>query len=369
MDIFSEIVRALKARDRVVLATIVSSSGSAPLPTGSSLLVCELGMRVLGTVGGGLLEASVTNEAREFFAQNRESVIRTFELNESGSEEGMICGGSVEVLIERIGEEALAVFSRLAEVRGDGNDCTLLRRIDPSGTVTRYSLDDMTEQVAILQSVEGLLKGLRIEADVFLQSLQRSHREESVGRIAMQEGEMIIQPVVGIQPLVICGGGHVGRCLSKIAAATGFTVTVVDDRQEYASVGRFPEATRTISLKWSEAFSQIGVSPSTSIVIVTHGHESDKEVLRLAIATPARYIGMIGSGKKVAATYDSLRKQGVPVEAFKRIHAPIGLDIGAVTAEEIAVSIVAELIRERRRYRGVSSPLSDRMTRWFDRAG
>lgn len=180
---------------------------------------------------------------------------------------------------------------------------------------------------------------------------------------------MIIQPVVGIQPLVICGGGHVGRCLSKIAAATGFTVTVVDDRQEYASVGRFPEATRTISLKWSEAFSQIGVSPSTSIVIVTHGHESDKEVLRLAIATPARYIGMIGSGKKVAATYDSLRKQGVPVEAFKRIHAPIGLDIGAVTAEEIAVSIVAELIRERRRYRGVSSPLSDRMTRWFDRAG
>lgn len=367
MDILSEIVSALKSRHRVVLVTIVSSSGSAPLPAGSSMLVCERGMRVLGTVGGGLLEASVTKEAKEFFAQTRQSVLRTFELNESGSEEGMICGGTVDVLIERIGEEALALFSLLTGVRGNGNDCTLVRRIDPSGKVSRYAHEDGTEQVVSLQVLDGLLKELKIETGVFLQSLQRSHREESVGRIATQEGELIIQPIVGIQPLIICGGGHVGRCLSKIAAATGFTVTVIDDREEYATPGRFPEAVRAISRKWNEAFSEITIKPSTSIVIVTHGHESDKEVLRLAIATPARYIGMIGSGKKVAATYDGLRKEGIPVEAFKRVHAPIGLEIGAVTAEEIAISIVAELIRERRRYHGVSSPLSERMSRWFDR--
>jgi xanthine dehydrogenase accessory factor len=366
MDILTEIVRALKAPDHVVLSTIVSSSGSAPLPTGSSLLVCGRGARVLGTVGGGLLEASVTKEAKEFFAQTRESVLRTFELNESGTEEGMICGGTVEVLIEQIGEEALGIFSRLAEMRGEGDDCTLLRRIDPSGRVTRHALDVRTDQVAILQSLDGLLKELGIETGKFLQSLQKSHREEGVAHITAKEGELIIQPIVGIQPLIIFGGGHVGRCLSKIAAATGFTVTVVDDREEYASPGRFPEATRTISRPWSNAFLEIAVTPSTSIVIVTHGHESDKEVLRSAIGTPARFIGMIGSGKKVAATYDVLRKEGVPVESLKRVHAPIGLDIGAVTAEEIAVSIVAELIRDRRRYQGVSSPLSDRMNRWFD---
>jgi len=368
MNILSEIVSALAARDRVVLATIVSSSGSAPLPTGSSMLVCEHGMRVLGTVGGGLLEASVTKEAKEFFIDAKKSVTRTFELNESGSEEGMICGGTVEVLIERIGEEALAVFSRLAGMHNDGNDCTLLRRIDPSGEVTRYAFEDRTEQVVLLQLFDGLLKELEIETGIFLQSLQRSHREESVRRIASQGGELIIQPIVGIQPLIICGGGHVGRCLSTIAAATGFTVTVVDDREEYATPGRFPEAARIISKQWNEAFSEIAITPSTSIVIVTHGHESDKEVLRLVINTSARYIGMIGSGKKVAATYDGLRKEGIPVEAFKRVHAPVGLDLGAVTAEEIAVSIVAELVRERRRFHGILSPLSDRMNRWFDRA-
>ena len=368
MNILSEIVSALTARDRVVLATIISSSGSAPLPTGSSMLVCERSKRVFGTVGGGLLEASVTKEAKEFFTHAKKSMARTFELNESGSEEGMICGGTVEVLIERIGEEALAVFSRLVSMRDDGNDCTLLRRIESSGDITRYALDDRTEHIALLQSFDGLLKELKIETGVFLQSLQRSHREESVGRIAGQGGELIIQPIVGVQPLIIFGGGHVGRCLSKIAAATGFTVTVVDDREEYAAPGRFPEATRTVSKRWDEAFSEIAITPSTSIVIVTHGHESDKAVLHLVINTPARYIGMIGSGKKVAATYDGLLTEGISVEALKRVHAPVGLDVGAVTAEEIAVSIVAELVRGRRRFRGSSSPLSDRMNRWFDRA-
>ena len=368
MNILSEIVSALAARDRVVLATIISSSGSAPLPTGSSMMICEHGMRVLGTVGGGLLEASVTEEAKAFFTHAKKSVTRTFELNESGTEEGMICGGSVVVLIERIGEEALAVFSRLSGMRNDGNDCTLLRRIDRSGEVTRYALDDRTEEIALLQLFDGLPKELILDTGVFLQSLQRSHREESVGRIAAQGGELIIQPIVGIQPLIIFGGGHVGRCLSKIAAATGFAVTVVDDREEYATPGRFPEAAHTVSRPWNEAFSEIAITTSTSIAIVTHVHESDKAVLRLVIKTPARYIGMIGSGKKVAATYNGLRKEGIAVQAFKRVHAPVGLDLGAVTAEEIAVSIVAELVRERRRFHGSSSPLSDRMNRWFDRA-
>jgi xanthine/CO dehydrogenase XdhC/CoxF family maturation factor len=296
-------------------------------------------------------------------------VIRTFELNEPGAEEGMICGGTVEVLIERIGDDALAVFSRLAGIRGDGNDCTLLRKIDLSGKTSRYAIENATEPVVSPNSLDALLKEFGIESGVFLQKLQRSHREEIVGRIAASGGELIIQPIVGIQPLVICGGGHVGRCLSRIAAATGFSVTVIDDREEYAARARFPEGAQTICRTWSDAFSEIIIKPSSSIVIVTRGHESDKEALRLAIRTAARYIGMIGSGKKVAATYDSLRKEGMPVEAFRRIHAPIGLDIGAVTAEEIAVSIVAELIRERRQHRSLSTPLSEKMNRWFERRG
>jgi xanthine dehydrogenase accessory factor len=367
MDIISEIVSALKARDQVVLATIISSSGSAPLPAGSSMLVRESGKIIMGTVGGGLLEANVTEAAEELLAAPRESVLRSFDLNEPGSVEGMICGGTVEVLIERIGEDALEDFSRLVASRSDGNDCTLLRRIDSAGKVSRYALVNAKEPEVGLESLDGLLGELGIEAGAFLQKLQRSHREEIVGRIRAQAGELVIQPIVGIQPLIICGGGHVGRCLSKIAATTGFTVTVVDDREEYATAGRFPEAARTIAKQWHAAFSEITITASTSIVIVTHGHESDKEVLRLVIGSPARYIGMIGSGKKVAATYDGLRGEGVSVDALRRVHAPIGLDLGAVTAEEIAVSIVAELIRERRQFRGISSPLLERMHRWFNR--
>lgn len=368
MEILSEIAHALNARERVVLATIVSSSGSSPLPTGSSMMICEPGLRAFGTVGGGLLEGSVTKEAKEFFGQTRDFVLRPFDLNESDSEEGMICGGTVEVLIERVGEEALGVFLRLAELRREGSDCTFLRRLELSGRISRFALEDASEPVVTLQSLYGLLKELEIETGGFIQKLQRSHREEIVGRIAGHAGELIIQPIVGIQPLIIFGGGHVGRCLSKIAAATGFTVTIVDDREEYSTPGRFPEAARTIAQPWNVACSAINVTPSTSIVILTRGHESDKEVLRLVIGTPARYIGMIGSGKKVAATYDGLRGEGVSREMLKRVHAPIGLDIGAVTAEEIAVSVVAELVRERRRFHGVSSPLSERMNRWFDRA-
>ncbi len=367
MDILSEIVAALKAREGVVLATIISSSGSTPLPTGSSMLVTKSGAKVLGTIGGGLLEADIEKEAKGFFVDAKESMIREFELNESGLEEGMICGGNVDVLIERIGEGALNVFSHLNELRAHGRDCTLLRRIDPLGTVSRVGLEGAAEHVLSLPSVDGLLKELGTEPETFLQRLQRSHREECVERLAARAGELIIQPIAGVQPLLICGGGHVGRSVSRVAAATGFKVTVIDDREDYASSVRFPEAASTIAKKWPDAFSEITIMPSTSIVIVTRGHESDREVLRLALETPARYIGMIGSGRKVAATYNGLQKEGVPVEAFRRVHAPVGLDIGAVTAEEIAVSIIAELIRERRRFRGSSSPLSEKMSQWFDR--
>jgi xanthine dehydrogenase accessory factor len=366
MDIFSEIVEALKKSERVVLATIVSSSGSTPLPTGSSMLMTRRGAEVLGTIGGGLLEAMVTKDGKEFFESTRESLVNEFKLNESGSEEGMICGGNVDVLIERIGSEGLEVFSRLAQLRAQGKDCLLLRRISVSGAVARIVLEETDESVASLPTLSELLSEGGTDAGVFLQRLQRSHREECVERLATGGGEFIIQPVTGVQPLLICGGGHVGRSVSRLASASGFTVTIVDERQEYATPLRFPEAVRTIGKPWGDAFSDLSITPSTSVVILTHGHQSDKEVLRLALNTPARYIGMIGSGRKVAATYDGLRNEGISVESLKRVHAPIGLEIGAVTADEIAVSIVAELIRERRRFQGVSKPLSEKMNKWFN---
>ena len=367
MDIFSEIVAALKNQERAALATIIASSGSTPLPTGASMLVKQNGGSLLGTVGGGLLEAGVVQEALKCFAGNHGSVIKEFKLNENQSGEGMICGGSVEVLIEELGEEHLSLFSQLIEIRDNGSDCTLLRVMDSAGRVVqRAVLNNVGKETLRQPPLDALLKAYGIAADVVVQQLRRIQSEGSIVRLKGLVGEINVQAIPGVDSLVICGGGHIGRSLSKIASIAGFAVTVVDDREEYARASRFPEAAHVLVRQWSAPFSEIAIRESTSIVIVTRGHEFDKEVLRQAVTTPARYIGMIGSVKKVSATYDALRKEGMPISVLKRLHAPIGLDIGAITADEIAVSIVAELIKARRGFHALSVPLSTRLKTWFD---
>ena len=366
-DIFAEIVAALRNRENVVLATIVASSGSTPLPPGSALLVKQKGKVVLGTVGGGAVEASVIKESIDLFGGSSDSTIRQFELSESDSEQGMICGGNVDVLIERMCPEDLSLFSQLIGLRDDGVDCILLRGVDPTRMlVDRVVIAGTTLDALQRAELESFFEARGVSAHTLLPLLQRAHRQESVERVSGPKGEIIIQPIVGSQPLIIFGGGHVGRSLSRLASLSGFSITVVDEREEYARSSRFPEAAWTISKSWSAAFEEVETTPTTSIVIVTSGHKSDAEVLRHAVMTRARYVGMIGSRKKVAATFAQLLKEGVPLSAVLRVHAPIGLDIGAVTAEEIAVSILAELIRARRGYQDASAPLSSQMTSWFD---
>jgi xanthine dehydrogenase accessory factor len=366
-DIFGEIAAALRNRESVVLATIISSSGSTPLPPGSMLIIKQTGKTVLGTVGGGAVEVNVIRESIDFFGGNSSSLIRQFELSEGDSEQGMICGGNVDVLIERIHPEDLPLFSQLIDLRNEGADCVLLRGLDPTKTlVGRAVVTGATPDALQHEEVDNLLEGCGVSVHSLIPLLQRAHRQESVERVPGHRGEIIIQPVVGSQSLIIFGGGHVGRSLSRIASLSGFSITVVDEREEYARTSRFPEAAKTILKSWSTAFEEVEITPSTSIVIVTSGHKSDAEVLRHAVTKRARYVGMIGSRKKVAATFSQLLKDGVPLSTLQRVRAPIGLDIGSVTAEEIAVSILAELIRARRGFQDVSAPLSSQMIPWFD---
>jgi xanthine dehydrogenase accessory factor len=365
-DIFTEIVTALRNHESLALATIISSSGSTPLPSGSSLLVKQSG-GTAGTVGGGAVEASVIEKLKKLLTTDRPPFIATFELSEDDVEPGMICGGTIDVLLERLDVGELSLFLEVAQGREEGVDSLLLRGIDAArGAMHRLVVSGETETSLQRDPVANLVKERGISEGTFLQALQRSQREEAVHRVEGRNGEVIIQPIVGTQPLVIFGGGHVGRSLATMAALSGFMVTVVDDREEYAQKARFPEAMHVVSKSWAAAFSELRFKPSSSIVIVTRGHQSDAEVLRHAVDTPARYIGMIGSRKKVVATFAKLLSDGVPESALRRVHAPIGLDIGAVTAEEIAVSIVAELIRARRGFQSPSVPMSGQMSTWFE---
>jgi xanthine dehydrogenase accessory factor len=159
--------------------------------------------------------------------------------------------------------------------------------------------------------------------------------------------EIFVEPILPQPMLYLFGGGHVSTAVAKAASAAGFGVGVVDDREAFANAQRFPAA-QEIHVSYAEAFEKIQPNASTYLVIVTRGHKDDMNVLAWAVRTDARYIGMIGSKRKVLSVYKALEKEGYRPEEFERVYAPMGLEIGALAPEEIAISIVAELIAVRR---------------------
>jgi len=161
--------------------------------------------------------------------------------------------------------------------------------------------------------------------------------------------DIFIEPVLPPASLYIFGAGHVAINLYKIALNSGFDVTVIDDRETYANRERFPDAKEVIAEDFEQSMARLAPSESSYLVIVTRGHRDDMRVLRWAVQTPARYVGMIGSRRKTITIFQELTKEGLAPELFERVHAPVGLDIGAITPEEIAVAITAELIAARRK--------------------
>lgn len=255
MDLYEEIVALRKSGRKGAVATITNVRGSIPSFQTAKMLVRDDGS-IVGTIGGGCVEADVWQAAREVIEQERPRTL-TFNLNENpSSDTGLVCGGTLEVFIE---------------------------------------------------------------------------------------------PVLPVSELFIFGAGHVAFNLYKVAAIAGFNVSVIDDRSAYANRERFPDAHQVIAEEFDSALSKLEISEGAYMVIVTRGHHDDMRILKWAVDQPARYLGMIGSKRKILTIYKELESQGVPASKFENVHAPIGLEIGAVTPEEIAVAIVAEMIATRRK--------------------
>ncbi len=253
MDLFEEIVKMRRAGHRGALATIVHTNGSIPSYESSRMLVREDGS-ISGTIGGGCVEAEVWAAAKDVM-QKESPRKMVFNLNNEASyDNGLICGGTLEVFVEPI----------------------------------------------------------------------------------------LPQPVV-----YLFGGGHVSMAVAKAAHAAGFGIAVVDDRESFANKERFPMA-QDVHTSYEDAFEKIHPNAATYLVIVTRGHKEDMRVLSWAVRTEARYIGMIGSKRKVLSVYKALEEDGYSPDEFERVYAPMGLEIGALSPEEIAISIVAELIAVRR---------------------
>jgi xanthine dehydrogenase accessory factor len=254
VDLYEEIVKLRREGRRGAVATIVNVRGSIPSFKTAKMLVRDDGS-IVGTIGGGCVEAEVWQAAREVMESEKPRTM-TFDLNQDPKyDTGLVCGGTLELFVE---------------------------------------------------------------------------------------------PVLPPAELYIFGAGHVATSLYKIARIAGFDITVVDDREAYASRERFPDAQQVVAEDFDKVMARLTPSESSYIVIVTRGHRDDMRILRWAVQTPAHYIGMIGSKRKTITIFKELQNEGLAAHLFDRVHAPVGLDIGAVTPEEIAVSITAELIAKRR---------------------
>ncbi|MBI4165634.1 MAG: XdhC family protein [Acidobacteria bacterium] len=254
MDIFAEIAKLRKEGRKAALATIIQVQGSIPSYESSKILIRDDGS-IVGTVGGGCVEAEVWSVAQDVMREEKPRRLHFNLNNQPEYDEGLICGGSLDIFVE---------------------------------------------------------------------------------------------PILATPTAYIFGGGHVSLYLAKVASVAGFEVVVIDDRPAFANPERFPDAAETLAAPWEEVFPQLAVNDFSYIVLVTRGHKGDLTCLRWALTTPARYIGMIGSRRKFIEITKVLEGEGVPPVRIERVHSPVGLDIGALTPEEIAVAIVAEMIAVRR---------------------
>jgi xanthine dehydrogenase accessory factor len=207
-------------------------------------------------------------------------------------------------------------------------------------------------------SAMGSIGGGSVETAVWT-AAQEVIREEKSRLMKFDKVEIFIEPVLPAPKLIIFGAGHIANQVSKIATIAGFKSIIVDNGPQYANKERFPEAEAIYAHAFDEAFAEIEPDENTYLIIVTRDNQDDEHVLRWAVQTDARYIGMIGSKRKVRTIADRLERDGIPSERLKRVNMPIGLDIGAVLPEEIAVAIVAEIIHNRRA--GFKHPLSKKL--------
>jgi xanthine dehydrogenase accessory factor len=250
------------------------------------------------------------------------------------------------------------IYQEIARLIAEGREAAVATVIVASGSTPRQEGAKMV--VRVDGSIVGTIGGGSIEKQVIQEALAvirmgkpkkltyRLQAGEELGMICGGDMEVFLEPILVTPHLYIFGGGHIGLPLAKMAHIAGFKVSIIDERPEFANPERFPDAARTIATDIATAFEQLTIDHSNYIVIVTHGHKGDEAVLAAALKTPARYIGMIGSKEKNRAVFSHLLAKGYSKEDLDRVHATIGLRIKAQTPEEIAVSIVAELIQERR---------------------
>ncbi len=357
------ILNSLLTGTSLVLASIITQSGSAPRTAGARMLVYPDGS-IWGTVGGGRYEAETMRAAWALLGSHREASgsggampakIMRFALNNAGDMD-MICGGDVLILLELISpyEQTKNMFELAAKAQEAGapflfaSSLSFAQDISDPACLNGVADGSITRLLYLPEHCETLPAGAPARNEL-LQGIKAP-----APFISPQPcGPWLLEPFSERERIHIIGAGHVSKALADIAETTGFATIVLDDRAEFATRERFPHSRLVLPPDLSEKSldNYFGVTPINrhdAVVIVTRGHAFDKEALAASLRTGAGYIGMIGSSAKRTQIYDALLKNGFAQNALQRVHSPIGLPIGAETPEEIAVSIMAQLIQWRR---------------------
>ena len=330
--IFSALRELIASGENAVLVSVIASSGSTPRGSGAKMLVCRDGS-IRGTIGGGAVEYRSIALARQLH-ETKQSALRAFDLSsEDKCDLGMICGGNATVYFQYLAAGDPVLSEMLAWEQE-------LRRQETDAWLVTAVAGDSAPRMGIY--AEGQLR--------FMESVDEAAVAAHLGpRSVLVQGEpmLYIEPLVRSGRVYVFGGGHVAQALVPVLAGVGFRCVVFDDRERFTSPALFPDAAGRITGDFDRIGDFLTVSESDCIVIMTRGHEADYTVLEQALATPAYYIGLIGSRSKMAATREKLGAAGFGETDFARIHNPIGLPILAETPAEIAVSVAAEMILAR----------------------
>lgn len=329
--LISPIYQTLERGQSVVLATILSRTGSAPRGVGAAMLVYQDG-RTLGTVGGGAVEHRVWQKAMDCFFLRRSTLDDYCLAPNEAVDLGMVCGGDISVLCWYLSPEntqVRTVFAALASLSSAQQDVWLVRQIAEDGAVCDVGVvsDAVLShaQTITLPSLRPLLKR----------------------RALFSDDRLFVEPVFRVGHAWVFGGGHIAQELVPLLFRLDFSPVVFDDRAEFATASLFPSADQVILGDFTQISQSLTIRPADYVVIMTRGHRYDHELLTQVLRTDAAYIGLIGSRSKIAHTKSLLLQEGFSDTDFERVHTPVGLSIGAETPAEIAVSIAAEMIFER----------------------
>lgn len=354
---YTLLAELLEAHESVAVATVIATRGSVPREVSAKMLVKRSG-EILGTVGGGCGEAQVWRTALQVVETGQPAVEFVDLTDEISMDSAAVCGGTMDVLVERWGGDldlelakSIACDGRLHEpvvlatvVSAQGHGAHLRGArvlVDKSGRV-RGGLGTPELDSALREKCVALLEaGGPLSSQAELPAGGNGEaKPDSIG--------LYLEMLKPEPRIAILGAGHIAIPLAQMAALLGFEIAVLDDRRDFANRDRFPDADVVLAQGFSEGIRHLAIDQYTYVVLITRGHQHDVEcLLELGDADPA-YLGMIGSRRRVQAVLELLGAQGVAPEKLLRIHAPIGIDIGAKTPAEIALSILAEIVNVRR---------------------